>query len=56
MESEKKNQLDNLLHNYNLTSIINFPVRIQNTSAIAIDNIVIDISQFEGCILTLCWP
>ena len=32
---------------YNLTSIINFPVRAQNTSATVID-IFIDISQFEG--------
>ena len=41
MESEKKNQLDNLLLTYNLTSIINFPMRVQNTSATAIDNIFI---------------
>jgi len=48
-ESEKKKgQLDNLLPSYNLTSIINFPTRIQNTSATAIDNIFIDVSQFEG--------
>ena len=48
MESKKKNQLDNLLLSYNLTSIINFPTRVQNTSATAIDNIFIDISQFEN--------
>ena len=48
MESEKKNQLDNLLLSYNLTGIINFPMRVQNTSATAIDNIVIDIAQFES--------
>ena len=48
MESEKKNQLDNLLLSYNLTSIINFPTRVQNTSATAIDDIFIDISQFEN--------
>jgi len=39
MESEKKNQLDNLLLSYNVTNIINFPTRVQNTSATAIDNI-----------------
>jgi hypothetical protein len=41
MESKKKNQLDNLLLPYSLTSIINFP-RGQNTSATAIDNFFID--------------
>jgi len=40
MESEKKNQLDNLLLSYNLTSIINFPTKVQNTSATAINNFV----------------
>ena len=48
MERKKKNQLDNLLLSYNLTSIINFPMRIQNTYATAIDNIFNDISQFES--------
>jgi len=48
MESEKKNQLDNLLLSYNLTSIINFQTKVQNTYATAIDNIFIDISQFEN--------
>jgi len=48
MESEKKNQLDNLLLLYNLTSIINFPTRVQNTSATAVDNIFIYIAQFES--------
>jgi hypothetical protein len=46
MENEKKNQLINLFLLYNLTSIISFPVRVLNTSAAAIDNIFIDISQF----------
>ena len=31
-KSENKNQLDSLLLSYNLTSIINFPTRVQNTS------------------------
>ena len=47
LESEKKNQLDNLLLSYNLTSIIHIPMRVQNTSATAID-IFIDVSQFES--------
>jgi hypothetical protein len=48
MESEKINQMDNLLLSYNLTNTINFPVRMQNMYATAIDNIFIDISQFES--------
>jgi len=36
------------LLSYNLISIINFPTRVQNTSATARDNIFIVISQFEG--------
>jgi len=51
-ESENKNQLDNLLLSYNLTSIINFPTRVQNTTATAIDNIFIDVSQFESYTVT----
>ena len=48
MESERKNQLDNLLLSYNLTSIIKFPTRLQNTSTTAIDNMFLDKSQFEN--------
>ena len=51
-ESEKKNQLDTLLLSYNLTSIINFPTRIKNTSAATIDNIFINVSQFGSCTVT----
>jgi hypothetical protein len=51
-ESKNKNQLDNLLLSYNLTNIINFPTRVQNTSATAIYNIFIDISQFESYMVT----
>ena len=40
--------MDNLLLSYNLTSIINFQMRIQNTYTTAINNIFIDISQFES--------
>ena len=53
MESEKQNQLDNLFLWFNLTSIINFLMWVQNTSATAIDNIIIDISQFESNTVTL---
>ena len=45
-ESVNKSQLDNLLLSYNLTSIISFLTSVQNTSATAIDNIFIDVSQF----------
>ena len=51
-ESENKNQLDDLLLFCNLTNIINFPTRVQNTSATAIDNIFIDVSQFESYTVT----
>ena len=47
VESERKKQLDNLLHSLNLTSIITFPTRVQNNSVTTIDNIFIDPSQFE---------
>jgi len=47
VENEQKKQLDTLLLMYNLTGIVNFPSRINNTSASAIDNIFIDISRFE---------
>jgi hypothetical protein len=40
VESEK-NQLDNLLLMYNLTGIVDFPMRINHTSANTIDNILI---------------
>jgi len=51
-ESENKNKLDNLLLSYNLTTTINFPTRVQNDSATAIDNIFIDVSQFENYTVT----
>ena len=41
----RKQQLDLLLANYNLTSIVNFPTRTVNGSSTAIDNFFIDISQ-----------
>ena len=51
-ERENKNQLDNLLLSYNLTSIINFLTRVQNTSATAVDNIFIDVSQLDSYMVT----
>jgi exonuclease III len=44
VESERKKQLDNLPLSFNLTSIITFPMRIQNISATAIDNMFLDSS------------
>ena len=52
MESDKKNQLDNLLLPHNLTSIIKFPTSVQNTSVTTIYNIFIDISQFISYTIT----
>ena len=51
-ESANKSKLDNLLLSYNLTSLINFPTRVQNTSATAIDNIFLDVSHYESYAVT----
>jgi hypothetical protein len=40
-------KLNNILHAFNLTSIIAFPTRVQNKSATIIDNIFIDPSRFK---------
>jgi len=48
VESEHKNQLDNLVLMYYLTVIANYPARIIHTSATTIDNIFIDIARLEG--------
>ena len=40
-----KKLLDSLLNSYNLTSIVDFPTRIQSKSLSAIDNIFIDYSR-----------
>lgn len=42
---KKKQQLDTLLATFNLTSVINFPTRVQNEVATAIDNIFLDVSK-----------
>jgi hypothetical protein len=38
----KKQQLDNLLNTYNLTSTVNFPTRVTSKSTTAIDNTFIN--------------
>jgi hypothetical protein len=45
-DSERKNRLDALLRTYNLTGTVNFPTRVQENSAGAIDNISTDITRF----------
>jgi exonuclease III len=44
-DNDKKSRLEALLKTYNLTSVVNFPTRIQKNSASAIDNIFIDTSK-----------
>jgi hypothetical protein len=46
-ESYCKQCLNSLLISFNLTSIVSFPTRIQNSSNSAIDNIFIDSSRLE---------
>ena len=52
VESERKKQLDDLLLSFNLTSIITFPTRIQNTSATAIDNMFLDPLRLKDHLVT----
>jgi hypothetical protein len=47
VENERKRQLNNLLHSFDLNSIITFPTRIHNNSVTTIDNIFIDTSRFK---------
>ena len=42
MKSEKKLRLDAMLSCYNLSTIVDFPTRIQTLSSTAIDNIFTD--------------
>jgi hypothetical protein len=46
-ESYHTQCLNSLLALFNLTSIVSFPTRIQNSSSSAIDNIFIDCSRLE---------
>jgi hypothetical protein len=48
IDSERKSQLEALLRTYNLTSIVNFPTRLQGNSATAIDNIFIGIAKRDS--------
>ena len=48
VESDQKRLLDNLLLMYNLRGIVDFPTRITHANASAIDNIIIDMSQFDN--------
>jgi len=54
-DSDRKIRLDALLITYNLTSTVNFPTRIQNNSATAIDNIFIDTSKMGNYISNNKW-
>jgi len=51
--NEQRNQLDNLLLLYNLVGIVDFPTRLTNTSATAIDNFFIDVSVFQDYVVLL---
>jgi hypothetical protein len=55
VENEQKKQLDNLLLMYNLISIVNFPARINKTSASALDNFFIDASRYEDFSVIPFW-
>jgi len=52
VQSERKKQLDDLLLSFNLTSIITFPTRIQNTSATATDNMFLDPLRLKDHLVT----
>ena len=45
--SDRKSRLEALLKTYNLTRVVNFPSRTHKHSAMAIDNIFIDILTFQ---------
>jgi len=51
-EHEQKQQVNNLLLMYNITAIVNFPTRINNSTASAIDNFFMDISRLEDFLIT----
>jgi hypothetical protein len=51
-DNNRKTCLNILLLSYNLSSIVNFPTRIQNNFISAINNIFIDCSKLETYILT----
>ena len=47
VENQRKHQLNNLLHSFNLISIITFPTRVYNKSSTTIDNMFLDPSRYE---------
>jgi hypothetical protein len=47
VENERKKQLNNLLHSFNLTSIITFPMTVHDKLITTIDNTFIDPSRFQ---------
>ena len=51
-ENEMRNQLDAMLILCNLTSGVDFPIRIQNKSSTAIDSIFINSLNFSNFIIT----
>jgi hypothetical protein len=44
MDSNRRSQLDVVLHSYNLTGVVEFPTRFGLNSETAIDNVFTDIS------------
>jgi hypothetical protein len=50
--NEQRKQLDNLLFLYNLVGIVDFPTRLTNTSATAVDNFFINVSGFHDYVVT----
>jgi exonuclease III len=53
--NNNKKQLETLLSYYNLSIIVNFPARVQNSSVTAIDNIFIDVSIHDNySVFSLC--
>ena len=50
--NEQRKQLDNLLLLYNLVGIVDFPTRLTNATATAVDNVFIDVFGFHDHVLT----
>jgi endonuclease/exonuclease/phosphatase family metal-dependent hydrolase len=51
-ENDMRKQLDAMLISYNLTSIADFPTRVQNNSCTAIDNIFINTLHSSNILIT----
>jgi hypothetical protein len=52
--NNKKRKMDLILASFNLVSTVNFPTRLQNNSATAMDNIFIDASLQGNYVYLLC--